>query len=101
MGGWQGENLPVVSSRDIPPTLIPNLLSELQGLSQRLEENGIKVTQEESFSTARGGFSGEHSEENWHESSGGSFGINNPRKSSKRSRGGMSGTFHIDAGTRI
>mmetsp|Transcript_3249 Transcript_3249/g.3449 ORF Transcript_3249/g.3449 Transcript_3249/m.3449 type:complete len:343 (-) Transcript_3249:393-1421(-) len=135
--GWQGENLPVVSSRDIPPTLIPNLLSELQGLSQRLEENGIEVTQaqeqvtkglvdaamhwkkvrkqknttqDESFSkvvgdvatsTARGGFFGEHSEENWHESSGGSFGINNPRKSSKRSRGGMSGNFHIDAGTRI
>jgi len=134
--GWQGENLPVVSSRDIPPTLIPNLLSELQGLGQRLEESGIEVTQaqeqvtkgledaamhwktvrkqknttqDESFSkvvggvgtsTARG-FFGEHSGENWHESSGGGLGISNPRKSSKRSRGGMSGNFHIDAGKRI
>jgi len=134
--GWQGENLPVVSSRDIPSTRIPNLLSELQGLDQRLEESGIEVTQtqeqvtkgledaahywktvrkqkntaqDESFSKVSGGggtsitrgFFGEHSGENRHESSSGGPGINNPRKSSKRSRGGMSGKFHIDAGKRI
>lgn len=37
--GWRGESLPVVSSRDVPPSHISNLLSALRGLGQRLEEN--------------------------------------------------------------
>lgn len=37
--GWQGESLPVVSSRDVSSTQIPNLLAALQGLSHRLEES--------------------------------------------------------------
>ena len=42
--GWRGECLPVVSSRDVPPTQISNLLSALQGLEQRLEESQNDVT---------------------------------------------------------
>mmetsp|Transcript_18378 Transcript_18378/g.42179 ORF Transcript_18378/g.42179 Transcript_18378/m.42179 type:complete len:319 (+) Transcript_18378:122-1078(+) len=40
---WQGESLPVVLSRDVPPAQISNLLSALRGLEQRLEESRIDV----------------------------------------------------------
>jgi hypothetical protein len=144
--GWQGECLPVVSSRDIPLTLIPSLLSELQGLGRRLVESGIEVTQaqeqvtqglqdtaqywknvrrnqkktttkDEAFSkgafskggssggdgvVARsifGGNSGGTQGNFWHESSGASS--SGRSRSTKRSRGGMSGNFPMDAGKRI
>jgi hypothetical protein len=140
--GWQGECLPVVSSRDIPPTLIPSLLSELQGLGRRLEKSGIEVTQaqeqvtqglqdtaqywknvrnqkktstkDEAFPkggsnggggdgvVARsifGGKSGGTQGNLWHESSG--AGGSGRSRSTKRSRGGMSGNFLMDAGKRI
>ena len=140
--GWQGECLPVVSSRDIPPTLIPSLLSELQGLGRRLEESGIEVTQAQEQVTqglqdtaqywknvrnqkktttkdgsnnsggggggggdgavARSIFGGnsEGTQGNfWHESSG--AGGSGRSRSTKRSRGGMSGNFLMDAGKRI
>eukprot|EP00536_Pseudo-nitzschia_multiseries_P014084 jgi/Psemu1/245876/estExt_Genewise1.C_6540020 len=47
--GWQGESLPVVSSRDVPPAQISNLLSALRGLEKRLEESriGLASAQEE------------------------------------------------------
>jgi hypothetical protein len=143
--GWQGECLPIVSSRDIPVTLIPSLLSELQGLGRRLEESEIEVTQaqeqvtqglkdtaqywkdvrnqkktttkDEAFSkggsnssgggggdgvVARsifGGNSGGTQGNFWHESSG--AGGSGRSRSTKRSRGGMSGSFLMDAGKRI
>mmetsp|Transcript_70658 Transcript_70658/g.143495 ORF Transcript_70658/g.143495 Transcript_70658/m.143495 type:complete len:345 (+) Transcript_70658:235-1269(+) len=43
--GWQGERLPVVLSRDVSPGEIPDLLSALRGLGQRLEESGEDLVQ--------------------------------------------------------
>ena len=45
---WRGERLPISLSRDVLPEHIPDLLSALEGLGQRLEESGndVAVAQE-------------------------------------------------------
>lgn len=129
--GWKNECLPVVSSRDVRLTHVPDLLLQLRGLETRLEESGIEVshaqknvsrglenaaqywksirktkkkTQEEYMSKSGGGTdggSGTSAARAFFGEIVGGASINNPRRSSKRSRGGMSGNYQLDSGKRI
>jgi hypothetical protein len=45
--GWETESLPVVTSRDVPPSQMPDLITALKGLEQRLEASENEVGQAE------------------------------------------------------
>mmetsp|Transcript_17557 Transcript_17557/g.36194 ORF Transcript_17557/g.36194 Transcript_17557/m.36194 type:complete len:292 (+) Transcript_17557:147-1022(+) len=113
--GWTGERLPVVLSRDVAPSSLSGLLEALEGLGQRLEESQTSVSHaqeqvtENLQTTAEYWTNSLQNQKKFMDEKGSSRLLTrqvpgsssaslNPRRSSKRSRGGMAGSsFPADA----
>ncbi len=118
--GWTGETLPVVLSRDVASTSLPGLLSALEGLGQRLLESQASVADAQEQVTDNLSKTAEYWTSSLQDqkkyvddkgsgmrfggdrqipgssSSGSASASIDLRRSSKRSRGGMAGSFLAD-----